>query len=66
MSEPRKVRIRLKHPLPADTEIHAVLPDTLEEFEAAVARGELKELQAGLADILARPEHRRQGGHETL
>lgn len=36
--------IRLKHSLAADEEINAVLPDTLDEFEAALARGELKGL----------------------
>lgn len=44
--------VRLKHSLAADEEINAVLPDTLAEFEEALARGELKELKAGLADVL--------------
>lgn len=44
--------IRLKHSLQADEEINAVLPDTLEEFDAALARGELRELRAGLNDVL--------------
>ena len=44
--------VRLKHSLRADEEINAVLPDTLDEFEAALARGELKELRAGLSDVL--------------
>jgi hypothetical protein len=44
--------IRLKHSLAADEEINAVLPDTLEEFDAAHARGELKELKAGLDDVI--------------
>lgn len=39
--------IRLKHSLRADEEINAVLPDTLDEFEEALARGELK----GLDDV---------------
>jgi hypothetical protein len=36
-SEPGRVKtiIRLKHSLPEGTEIHAVLPDTVAEFEAA-------------------------------
>lgn len=44
--------IRLKHSLRADEEINAVLPDTLDEFEAALANGELKSLKAGLNDVL--------------
>lgn len=44
--------IRLKHSLAADTEINTVLPDTLEEFDEALARGELKGLTAGLGDVL--------------
>lgn len=33
--------VRLKHSLAADLEINEVLPDTLAEFDGAVARGEL-------------------------
>jgi hypothetical protein len=44
--------IRLKHSLAADEEINAVLPDTLEEFDDAMARGELKELVAELNDVI--------------
>lgn len=44
--------IRLKHSLAADEEINAVLPDTLDEFEEAIARGELKEVAAHLDDVL--------------
>jgi hypothetical protein len=44
--------IRLKHSLAADEEINAILPDTLEEFDEALARGELRELKAGLDDVL--------------
>lgn len=44
--------IRLKHSLAADEEINAVLPDTLAEFDAAIARGELKEIAASLNDVL--------------
>jgi len=43
-----RVRIRLKHSLAAGEEIHAMLPDTLERFEVALARGDLKELGARL------------------
>jgi hypothetical protein len=44
--------IRLKHSLAADEELNSVLPDTLEEFDAALARGELKQPVAGLDDVL--------------
>lgn len=44
--------IRLKHSLKADEEINSVLPDTLAEFDEALARGELKELRANLSDVL--------------
>lgn len=44
--------IRLKHSLAADQEINDVLPDTLEEFDTAYANGTLKELKAGLNDVL--------------
>lgn len=44
--------VRLKHSLAADEEINAILPDTLDEFEAALARGELLTLKTGLADVL--------------
>ena len=41
-----RARIHLKHSLAADQEINSVLPDTLDEFEAALARGDLEELNA--------------------
>lgn len=44
--------IRLKHSLKADEEINDVLPDTLAEFDDALARGELRQLKAGLVDAL--------------
>jgi hypothetical protein len=44
--------IRLKHSLRADEEINAVLPDKLEEFDEALSRGEIRELKAGLDDVL--------------
>lgn len=44
--------IRLKHSLAADEELNDVLPDTLAEFDAALARGELKQLTAGLHDVI--------------
>lgn len=33
--------VRLKHSLAADEELNTVLPETLAEFDGAVARGEL-------------------------
>lgn len=47
--------IRLKHSLAADEEINAVLPDTLAEFDEALARGDVKKLVSGLDDVI--------GGH---
>ena len=44
--------VRLKHSLAADEEINSVLPDTLAEFDAALAEGTLSELKAGLNDVL--------------
>lgn len=44
--------IRLKHSLAADEEINRVLPDTLDEFDAALAAGELKALTANLNDAI--------------
>lgn len=44
--------IRLKHSLAADEEINNKLPETLGEFDAALERGELKEIAAGLDEIL--------------
>jgi len=51
---PRRVLIRLKHSLAEGEEIHTVPPDTLEEFDDALARGELSELKSGLDDVLGR------------
>lgn len=36
--------VRLKHSLAADREINSVLPDRLDEFDAALQRGELLSL----------------------
>jgi hypothetical protein len=58
------VIVRLKHSLAADEEINAVMPDTLEEFDEALARGELRELKAGLDDVLGESK-RRKGGPEN-
>lgn len=44
--------IRLKHSLAADEEINAVLPDTLDEFDAALASGELKDVAQRIDDVL--------------
>jgi len=43
-SKTTRTRIRLKHSLSADEEIHTTLPDSLEMFEDALARGDLEEL----------------------
>lgn len=48
--------VRLKHSLAADEEINAVLPDTLSEYDQALARGEIKELKARLSDVIAGDE----------
>ena len=47
-----RILVRLKHSLRADEELNTMLPDTLEEFDAALARGELKSLRASLDDVL--------------
>lgn len=44
--------IRLKHSLAADEEINETVPETLEEFDAALERGELKQIGAGIDEIL--------------
>lgn len=44
--------IRLRHSLAADEEINALLPDTLQEFDEAVARGELRSVETRLDDII--------------
>lgn len=45
--------IRLKHSLAADEELNEFLPDKLEEFDAALARGQkLRAITAGLDDVL--------------
>jgi hypothetical protein len=48
--QPNRVRIRLKHSLAAGLEINVMMPDRLEEFDAAYAQGELMELRAKLDD----------------
>jgi hypothetical protein len=44
--------VRLKHSLAADEELNSVLPDTLAEFDEAVAAGELMELRGFLGPVL--------------
>lgn len=44
--------VRLKHSLQADEELNDILPDTLAEFDEALANGTLKELKASLNDAL--------------
>lgn len=40
--------VRLKHSLAADEELNNVLPDTLAEFDTALASGKLKKLPSNL------------------
>lgn len=42
--------IRLRHSLAADEQLNEILPDTLAEFDEALARGELKKLKSDLVD----------------
>jgi len=44
--------VRLKHSLAADEELNTLLPATLEEFDAAVASGELKALTKSIDDAI--------------
>lgn len=44
--------VRLKHSLAADEEINTVLPDTISEFDKAVARGEVKSAAKRIAEAL--------------
>ena len=46
--------IRLKHSLAADVELNDVLPETIAEFDAAVARGELRDIAVGLEDVIGK------------
>lgn len=41
-----RTRVRLRHSLLADAEIHTAMPATLEDFERALSRGGLEELKA--------------------
>lgn len=52
LAKAARTLIRLKHSLAADVEINSVLPDTLAEFDESYANGELKELRAGLDDVI--------------
>lgn len=42
----QRTLIRLKHSLAADEELNEVLPDTLSEFDKAIAGGQLKQIQS--------------------
>jgi len=42
--------IRLKHSLLADQELNALLPGRLQDFDAAIQRGELLTVPAGLLE----------------
>lgn len=44
--------VRLKHSLAADEELNAILPDTLEEFDAALAAGDVKDARQAIDDVL--------------
>lgn len=44
--------VRLKHSLAADEEINTVLPNTLDEFDEALAGGRLKSIGAAIDDVL--------------
>ena len=44
--------IRLKYSLKADEEMNEVIPDTLSEFDKALASGELLSLQPAFDEIL--------------
>lgn len=43
--------VRLKHSLRADEELNELLPETLREFDEALARGELRDVIANLEDV---------------
>lgn len=49
----QRTLIRLKHSLAADEEINSVMPDTLDEFDAAIAAGELRSGQKRIDEALA-------------
>lgn len=42
----QRALIRLKHSLAADEELNEVLPDTLSEFDKAIASGHLKQIES--------------------
>jgi hypothetical protein len=44
--------VRLKHSLAADEELNTLLPATLDDFDEALAAGELKGIKARLDDVL--------------
>lgn len=43
--------VRLKHSLRVDEELNELLPETLREFDEALARGELHDVIANLEDV---------------
>jgi hypothetical protein len=45
-----RTMVRLKYSLAADKEINQLLPDRLDEFDAALQRGELLELKPSLEE----------------
>lgn len=44
--------VRLKHSLAADEELNSILPDTIEQFDEAHARGELVSADEAIDTIL--------------
>lgn len=44
--------VRLKHSLAADEELNTLLPATLEEFDAALANGEHKDVRKRIDEVL--------------
>jgi hypothetical protein len=47
-----RARVGLKHSLPARTEISTLLPHSLEEFDAAYAGGELRNVLASADSVV--------------
>lgn len=45
-------QIRLKHSLAADEELNMLLPDTLEEFDSSIGKGQIKRLKSSVNDLL--------------
>lgn len=52
LAKTARALVRLRHSLAADEEINDLLPGTLQEFDDAVAQGELKSVRARLDEII--------------